>query len=59
MVSMNDIFVLWLLFGCMFSFVTGCILGKYQERLQWNKLIDRGILPAPKKKKKVLFGCGY
>lgn len=26
-------------------------LGKYIERVQWNKLIEQGILPKPFKKK--------
>jgi hypothetical protein len=24
-------------------------LGKHQERIEWNKLINEGILPKPKK----------
>jgi preprotein translocase subunit SecG len=26
-------------------------IGKYQERIEWNKLIKNGTLPKPKKSK--------
>jgi hypothetical protein len=31
--------------------LTGYIVGKFQERVAWNQLIEKGILPAPKQKK--------
>ena len=30
----------------------GFVLGKFSERLAWNRLIERGILPKPKNAKK-------
>ncbi len=33
------------------TFLTGFILGKHQERIEWNKLIKEGRLPKPKKQK--------
>jgi hypothetical protein len=27
----------------------GYLAGKYQERKEWNKLIEQGKIPAPKK----------
>ena len=33
------------LVACISSF----LLGKHQERIEWNKLIKDGILPKPKK----------
>lgn len=28
------------------------LVGKYTERVQWNKLIEKGVLPKPNKRKK-------
>ena len=28
--------------------VIGFVFGKYHERVEWNKLIKRGMLPKPK-----------
>lgn len=30
--------------------VASFFLGKYHERTNWNKLIEKGILPKPSKK---------
>lgn len=32
----------------------GFTLGKFSERLAWNRLIEKGILPKPKSAKKEL-----
>lgn len=31
------------------AFMGGILLGKLHERIEWNKLIQSGILPKPKK----------
>ncbi len=28
--------------------ITSFLIGKYTERLQWNKLIKSGVIPRPK-----------
>lgn len=33
-------------------FALGVICGKYSERIAWNRLIERGVLPKPKGSKK-------
>jgi hypothetical protein len=30
--------------------VMSFILGKYHERINWNKLIEKGVFPKPNKK---------
>lgn len=35
----------WLLSG--FMFLTGFLFGKLHERVKWNHLIHKGILPNP------------
>lgn len=32
--------------------VVSFFIGKYSERIAWNKLIERGILPKPTSRKK-------
>lgn len=29
-------------------FAVGFVLGKFYERVQWNKLIQNGIIPTPR-----------
>ena len=52
---MNDIN--WLLIilimahiGFVLWFYVGYKLGKFQERKEWNKLIESGVLPKPKQR---------
>lgn len=33
-----------------FSFIIGFLWGKYSERIAWNKLIKKGIIPRPHKR---------
>jgi len=33
----------------LFWFLLGYLVGKYKERTDWNKLIEQGKIPAPKK----------
>lgn len=42
-----------MILGLLFLLVTIVFfyLGKYTERIEWNKLIERGILPKPFKRK--------
>ena len=43
------IWIMW--FGGLFTGVAaGIMIGKYRERKAWNKLIDEGKIPRPKKK---------
>lgn len=30
------------------TFTVGFILGKYHERINWNKLIRKGVIPRPR-----------
>jgi hypothetical protein len=59
MVSMNDVFIFLLIIGCLTSLVVGMVIGKFLERKDWNKLINHGVLPTTKKRRKVPFGCGF
>ncbi len=43
---MEALFVASLITTAVVSF----LIGKYSERIQWNKLIERGVLPKPSKK---------
>ena len=51
--KMNDIN--WLLImahiGFVLWFYVGYKLGKFQERKEWNKLIESGVLPKPKQRR--------
>lgn len=40
--------LLFLLVAILFFY-----LGKYTERIKWNKLIEKGILPKPFKRKQI------
>jgi hypothetical protein len=31
------------------ALIVGYVIGKYKERIKWNILIQRGIIPEPKK----------
>lgn len=44
--SVNEVFIVFFV-----GVVTGICSGKIHERVQWNKLIDRGIIPSPRKAK--------
>lgn len=32
--------------------ISGFLLGKYQERIAWNNLISKGVIPKPRRKNK-------
>jgi len=32
--------------------VVSFLIGKYHERINWNKLIERGVLPKPTNRRK-------
>lgn len=36
--------------GLIFGLGLGIFIGKYLERIEWNKLIDEGKIPKPNKK---------
>lgn len=44
---------IYIVFYAMFvGIVTGLVVGKFHERIQWNKLIQSGILPKPRIRRK-------
>lgn len=43
--------IIWLMWfgGFALGIAAGVMIGKYLERKTWNKLIDEGKIPRPKK----------
>ena len=55
-IDMSTLFIIFIIFQALvIGYFIGFLSGKYKERIAWNGLIDRGILPAPKSKTKLDF----
>jgi hypothetical protein len=35
--------------ACVVNLLAGFIMGKFHERIEWNKKIQSGAIPAPRK----------
>ena len=46
---MLEIFILMIFISAV---AIGFVCGKYSERIAWNRLIERGVLPRPKNSNK-------
>lgn len=40
---------LWPCLAVLVAFGSGLIIGMVWERLKWNRLIDEGVIPPPRK----------
>lgn len=47
---MNIILVILIVITAIFALLTAYMFGVLTERMAWNKLIEDGIIPAPRKR---------
>ncbi len=47
---MNTILIILIVLIVLLAIITAYMFGKLTERQAWNKLIEDGIIPAPRKR---------